>query len=104
MWVVIVRKPDKSLHVHELGDDPGPSDVRAVITEHGIPGNWLDVNAGWDVQVSQGEPHPRLLWSEADIAAAQARLKDRGPLTMEALRAALEPVPPSRAQVRRKPR
>lgn len=79
-WWVIVRTP-AGRHLVDFGQrPPGEPEMVALRAEFGVPTDWLDrrgdLGEDWWVSLSQGEPHPELLWSPAELAAARETLED----------------------------
>ena len=62
-WYLVARGPAPSLDIWPLGTDPDAVDgyVQAASAILGIPADWDGLSGGWDLQVSQGTPHPGLL-------------------------------------------
>lgn len=65
-WYLILRTPGDGVHVYPIADDsPGSAALRdaqlaAASSIHSVPNDWVNVS-GWDMSVTQGEPHPSLL-------------------------------------------
>jgi hypothetical protein len=91
-WWAIVATPTDGRHLYELGEegptrpdegpfDEGPfdEDVAAIRALHSIPADWLerrlDRGEDWMLQLTQGDPHPELLWSPEELSAARDALE-----------------------------
>ena len=63
MWYLIVRTPTEGSHIYPVGTDSGAFEgyVQAAVSIHGAPEDWAFTGLGWDLSLTQGEPHSTLL-------------------------------------------
>lgn len=77
VWWAIIRKPNGAVHLYELGPEPYDTEFTRAKTAQSVPAP--DVNgelpAGWEISLSSGEPHPELIWSKAEVAAARDQVE-----------------------------
>lgn len=68
-WYLIVRTPVPTCDIYPVGDNTDPDVTTAYVAAariiHQVPGGWLDI-PGWDLSLTQGEPHPGLVGTRRD--------------------------------------
>jgi hypothetical protein len=62
-WWIIIHAPEGGVYAWPAGGDPGDAELNAARTLVGFPPNddWIDDDSGWQLMLTNGEPHHTLM-------------------------------------------